>query len=106
MSAHHTRFEMYIDKDKFRSWDHFFDEIHQSDTFVDGIVIIATVIFSQRSIIIHQHQQRSLFFKTSFTHFTHDQMHMVYNSSNLHYSSIWSSDGDRLYIDKKECISI
>ncbi|CAF1297537.1 unnamed protein product [Adineta steineri] len=97
-------FESCIDHEYFSSWEDFIYKMRQGGTFADGIVVVASAMSLRRQIIIHQHEQRPVLFKSLFSISTSDQIHLVYDSKNLHYSSLLSTDGNKLSIDASECI--
>lgn len=101
---HRELFEISIDKENFSSWDQFIYRMHQCGTFADGIVVVASAMFLRRHIIIHQHEQRPLLFKSSYSVINHNQIHLAYNSKSLHYDSVWSCDDHKLRLDETECI--
>jgi hypothetical protein len=77
--------------------------MRENGIFVDGIVILASAMFLQRRIIIHQNQQRPLLFQYSSLISNDNQIHLAYDCKKLHYSSLWSFEGKRLEIDESEC---
>ncbi|CAF1490476.1 unnamed protein product [Adineta steineri] len=97
-------FELSIDHEYFSSWVDFIYKMRQDGTFADAIVVVASATLLRRQIIIHQHEQRPVLFKPLFSISTSNQIHLVYDSKNLHYSSLSTTDGNKLSIDEFECI--
>jgi hypothetical protein len=100
MSEHREKFESSIDNEQFSCWDDFIHRMAEDGTFVDGIVVVASALFLHRSLIIHQHRQRPLLFKSSFCFRNNHQTHLAYNWKTVHYNSVCSIDGNKLDIDK------
>ncbi|CAF4047790.1 unnamed protein product, partial [Adineta steineri] len=97
-------FESCIDHEYFSSWEDFIYKMRQGGTFADAIVVVGSAMLLRRQIIIHQHEQRPVLFKSLFSISNSNQIHLVYDSKNLHYSSLLSGDDNKLSIDESECI--
>ncbi|CAF1523493.1 unnamed protein product [Adineta ricciae] len=103
MNDNAGEFQQIIDYNYYLSWANFIYKMLQSGIFVDAVVIIASAMFLQRVIIIHQFEQRPILFKPSIFISNNNQIHLAYDSEKLHYNSLWSIEGKRLQIDESEC---
>jgi len=104
ISQNRQKFEPYIDREHFSSWEDFLYRMRQHGTFADGTIIVASAISLRKQVIIHACGQRPVLFQPGFPNTNHDQIHLLYDSNSLHYNSLWSIDGTKLHIDTSECI--
>ncbi|CAF4364865.1 unnamed protein product, partial [Adineta steineri] len=95
ISDNRELFEPFIDHEYFSSWNDFVFKMRQDGTFADGTIIVASATLLRREIIIHQNEQRPVLFKASFSMSNSNQIHLLYDSKNLHYNSLWQADGNK-----------
>jgi len=97
------KFREIIDYNYYLSWENFIYKMRQNGIFVDSVVIVASAMFLQRAIIVHQYEQRPLLFKFSIFISSDNQIHLAYDPKKFHYNSLWSVEEKRLQIDESEC---
>lgn len=97
-------YEEFVDNENYQCWDDFIDRMRLYGVLGDGILVIASVMWLRRDLIVHQHGQQPLIFKSPCPGLNCKQLHLAYNSNMIHYDSMTSIDSSGFNVNLVECI--